>query len=181
MPMSFGLLGTGYWARTVHGRALADHPETDLVGVWGRTPEHAETLAGELGTAAYSDLDALLDDVDAAAIAVPPDAQAELAVRAADKGRHLLLDKPLALSADGADRVVAAVDRAGVRNLVFFTVRFTSSVARWLEGIPPPPSIRSARVRLHASINEPDNPYRSSPWRQEHGALWDIGPQPIGT
>ena len=98
-------------------------------GVWGRTAGHADSLARELGAAAYSDLDALLGDVDAVAIAVPPDAQAELAVRAADKGRHLLLDKPLALSADAADRVVAAVDRAGVRNLVFFTLRFTSSVA----------------------------------------------------
>jgi predicted dehydrogenase len=177
--MSFGLIGTGYWAGTVHGRALADHAEADLVGVWGRTSEHTESLARELATAAYTDLEALLDDVDAVAIAVPPDAQAELAVRAADKGRHLLLDKPLALTAGGADRVVAAVDRAGVRNLVFFTVRFTSSVARWLDDIPPPPSIRSARVRLHTSIYEPDNPYGSSPWRQKHGALWDIGPHAL--
>jgi hypothetical protein len=72
MRMSFGLIGTGSWARTVHGRALADHPETDLVGVWGRTPEHAEAVASELDTTAYHELDALLDDVDAVAIAVPP-------------------------------------------------------------------------------------------------------------
>jgi predicted dehydrogenase len=179
MSMSFGLIGTGYWARTVHGRALSDNPETDLVGVWGRTPAHVESVSRELGTSAYPDLDALLDDVDAVAIAVPPDAQADFAVRAADKGRHVLLDKPLALSSDGAERVVAAVERAGVRNLVFFTLRFTSSVARWLEGIPAAPSIRSARVRLHTSIYEPDNPYGASPWRQKHGALWDIGPHAL--
>ena len=179
MAMSFGLLGTGYWARTVHGRALVDHPETNLVGVWGRTPDHAQSLASDLGAAAYRDLDALLDDVDAVAIAVPPDAQASLAVRAAAKGRHLLLDKPLALSARAADEVVTAVDRAGVRNLVFFTMRFTPSVVRWLDSIGPPPSIRSARVRLHTSIYEPGNPYGSSPWRQQHGALWDIGPHAL--
>ena len=44
---------------------------------------------------------------------------------------------------------------------------------------PEAPLIRSARVRLHASIYEPDNPYGSSPWRQKHGALWDIGPHAL--
>jgi len=34
-------------------------------------------------------------------------------------------------------------------------------------------------VRLHASIYEPGNPYGSSPWRQEHGALWGIGPHAL--
>jgi len=179
MAMSFGLIGTGYWARTVHGRALSDHPETQLVGVWGRDPERAEAAGRELDTNAYRDLDALLDEVDAVAIAVPPDVQVEFAVRAADKGRHLLLDKPLALTAEAADGVVAAVDRAGVRSLVFFTLRFTAAVARWLDALPPASSLRSGRVRLHTSIYEPGNPYGSSPWRQQHGALWDIGPHAL--
>jgi len=74
--------------------------------------------------------------VDAVALAVPPDVQADLATRVADKGRHLLLDKPLSLTAEAADRLAAAIDGAGVRSLVFFTLRFTSSVARWLDGLP---------------------------------------------
>lgn len=179
MAMSFGLIGTGYWARTVHGKALKEHPGVDLVGVWGRSVDHASSVARELGIKAYSDLDTMLDDVEAVAIAVPPDAQARLAVHAADNGKHLLLDKPLALSPEAADRLVAAVDRTGVRNLVFFTLRFTAAVSRWLDTLPPPTSIRSGRVRLHTCIYEPDNPYGSSPWRQEHGALWDIGPHAL--
>lgn len=179
MAMRFGLIGTGYWARSVHGRALADHPGTELVGVWGRSADSASAVANELGSVAYSDLDAMLEDVEAVAIAVPPDVQSELAAHAADKRKHLLLDKPLALSPIAADRLVAAVDRAGIRNLVFFTLRFSPSVSQWLETLPAPTLMRSARVRLHTSIYEPGSPYASSPWRRQYGALWDIGPHAL--
>src|ERR1035438_1568102 len=63
-------------------------------------------------------------DVDAVAFAVPPDVQAKLAVRAATRGCHLLMDKPVAFTSQDAERVVEAVDRAGVRSLVFLTSRF---------------------------------------------------------
>jgi 3-hydroxyisobutyrate dehydrogenase-like beta-hydroxyacid dehydrogenase len=55
----------------------------ELVGVWGRNPAKAEALARRFGVGGYEDLDALLGAVDAVAVAVPPDVQAELAVRAA--------------------------------------------------------------------------------------------------
>ena len=72
------------------------------------------------------------------AIAVPPDVQAELAVRAAAAGRHLLLDKPLALSLDAADRVAEAVTAAEVASLVFFTLRFLPELAAWMEQATAP-------------------------------------------
>ena len=70
----------------------------------------------------------MLADVDAVAIALPPDVQAPLAARAARAGKHLFLDKPLALSVTAADDVVAAVTDAGVRSVVFFTSRFRPEV-----------------------------------------------------
>ncbi|MFL6001337.1 MAG: Gfo/Idh/MocA family oxidoreductase, partial [Nocardioides sp.] len=87
--MRFGLVGTGPWATMVHGPGLAEARDVELVGVWGRTREKAETLAANLGVNAYDDYDALLDDVEAVAFAVPPDAQAELALVAARAGKHL--------------------------------------------------------------------------------------------
>ena len=99
----------------------------------GTNPEKAALLAGRFGVRAYEDVDALLADVDAVAIALPPDVQAPLAARAARAGKHLFLDKPLALSVTAADDVVAAVTDAGVRSVVFFTSRFRPEVVEILD------------------------------------------------
>src|SRR4051794_36362928 len=92
--MRIGLLGTGPWAEIAYGPALRDHPEVELAGVWGRRPEAAAAIAETFGGRPYADVDALIDDTEAVAIALPPAVQAPLAERAALAGRHLLLDKP---------------------------------------------------------------------------------------
>jgi predicted dehydrogenase len=94
----FGLIGTGFWAAAVHAPGIASHPQTELVGVWGRDQAKAQGLATRFGAEAFSDVDELIDAVEAVAFSVPPDVQAELAVRAGEAGRSLLLDKPLALT-----------------------------------------------------------------------------------
>ena len=70
--------------------------------------------------------------MDAVAFAVPPHVQAPLAVRAAEAGKHLLLEKPVALSVADADAVVTAVEKAGVASVVFFTWRFNREIRAWL-------------------------------------------------
>ena len=127
--LRFGLLGTGYWAAETHAAGLRGHPDADFVGVWGRNPAKAGTIAERYGVRAYSDVDALITDVDALAVALAPDVQADLARRAARAGRHLLLDKPVALSLSAADALVEAVDAAGVSALVFTTNRYRPEFA----------------------------------------------------
>jgi predicted dehydrogenase len=174
----FGLFGTGHWADVTQGAALAAHPGVELVGVWGRDPAKAADVAARHGTRPYSDVDALLADVEAVAIALPPDVQAELAVRAAEAGRHLLLDKPLALTDTAADAVVAAVERAGVASVVFFTNHFVPSVRSFLDGTAGG-GFTSAQISMCASIFQPGNPYGGSAWRREKGGLWDLGPHAL--
>src|SRR4051794_20171944 len=106
--MRIGLLGTGPWALLAYAPALRDHPAVDFTGVWGRRPEAAGALAERFGTRAYADVDALVADSDAIAIALPPAVQAPLAVRAARAGRHLLLDKPLAIDVPAAQEIADA-------------------------------------------------------------------------
>jgi len=176
--MRFGLIGTGYWAGVTHGPGLQAHPDSTLVGVWGRSTAKALALADELGVRAYAQLDDLLDDVEAVAVAVPPDVQAEVAVQAAARGRHLLLDKPLALDSAAAQRVVAAVEAVGVRAAVFFTMRYTDKIADWLDTLAPD-GWYAGRVRIYTSIFDPGSPYAGSQWRRDKGALWDIAPHAL--
>ena len=117
----------------------------------------------------------MLREVDAVAIAMPPDVQAQLAVRAARHGCHLLLDKPVALDLAAADRVAAAAAQAGVRAVVFHTYRYVPWVMDWLAALPRRRLDRRP-VRWLSSIYEPGSPYAQSVWRQDKGALWDLAP-----
>ncbi|SBT46837.1 Gfo/Idh/MocA family protein [Micromonospora auratinigra] len=177
--LRFGLFGTGHWAAETHAAAIDAHPRASLAGVWGRDPEKAGALAARHGVPAFDDVDALLDACDAVAVALPPDVQAEIAVRAAGAGRHLLLDKPLALSLAEADRVVAAARSAGVASVVFFTQRFHPNITGFLASTAAAGGWQHARATMFASIYQPGNPYGDSQWRRDRGALWDIGPHAL--
>jgi predicted dehydrogenase len=177
--MRVGMIGTGYWAREVHGASTAQHPDVEFVGIWGRNPTASADLAGALGTHAFADPDALIAEVDALTFAVPPDVQAEIATRAAAEGRHLLLEKPIALSVAAAARLERACSDAGVASIVFFTRRFMPDTIEWLRQVAAAGEWDCGRAEFCAAILASGNPFGSSPWRREKGALWDIGPHAL--
>jgi predicted dehydrogenase len=176
--MKFAVLGTGHWAAETHAVAISEHPDTELVCVWGRDHAKATALAERFGARAYPDVEAALADVDAVAIALPPAIQAPLASRAARAGKHLLLDKPLALTIPAADDVVNAVAEGGVANVVFFTNRFIPKVTDFLVEMAPG-EWNGARVAMLGGIFGAGSPYRDSIWRKEYGGLWDLGPHAL--
>jgi predicted dehydrogenase len=172
----FGVLGTSFWAREIHATSLATHPDAELVGVWGRDLAKAKALGAQFDVPGYADLDALFDDVDAVSFSLPPDVQVPLAIRGAEAGKHLLLEKPIALSVRDADRLVDAVRAARVASVVFFTFRFQSATSTWLA--------EAARTRVVGGAGSwlatlAGTPFDDSTWRKQHGALWDIGPHAL--
>jgi predicted dehydrogenase len=177
--MRFGLVGTGPWAEMTHGPGLASVDEVEFVGVWGRHLDRALPLAQQLGVRAYDDYAALLRDVEAVAFTVPPDVQSAMATEAAKAGKHLLLEKPVATSVAAAR---ALSDAAGdVASVVFFTDRFVSSSRRWFEEVRRTGSWLGAWMRWFSALQAPGNPFGSSAWRREMGALWDVGPHAFST
>ncbi|MFI8323118.1 Gfo/Idh/MocA family protein [Streptomyces sp. NPDC085529] len=173
-----GLVGTGPWAARTHAPALAAHEGIEFAGVWGRRPEAAAELAAASGTRAYEDLDVLLAECDAVAVALPPDVQATVAARAARAGCHLLLDKPLATTVTAAREVAEAAEKAGVASVVFCTLRFAPETARWIEEQRAAGGWYVAEARWLGSLYAPgsESPYAASPWRRDKGGLWDVGP-----
>lgn len=174
--LRFGLIGTGYWADVAHATGIGAHPQAKLAGVWGRDSAKAQALAAKHGARALADLDELIDAVDAVAFSVPPDIQAELAPRAAEAGRALLLEKPLALDVASAERIVEA---ARAPTVVFFTFRLDPTMAAWFRDEVDGRTWDGGSVLYLTSIFEPGNPFGESPWRRERGALWDIGPHAL--
>lgn len=175
-----GLVGGGPWARTVHAPGIASHSGTELAAVWTRRPDVAAELAAEFGTRSYTDLEVLLDAVDAVAFAVPPQVQGRLALFAAAAGKHLICEKPLAGTVDDARAVVEAVERAGVHSTMVLTMRHAPAVRDWLAEMPQEPAgpdtVAFARWVSGSLLG---GPYCTSPWRAEEGALSDLGPHVI--
>jgi predicted dehydrogenase len=174
--MRFGLFGTGPWAHLTHAPALGDHESVEFVGVWGRNPDKATELAGQYGAKAYADVDALIADVDAVAIALPPDVQAPIALKAARAGKHLLLDKPVAFTTAEADEIVAAVAERDLASVVFFTRRLMPQIEEFVADAQRAGGWLEGRVDHVGSIYTEGNPFGASAWRRESGGLWDVGP-----
>jgi predicted dehydrogenase len=176
--MRFGLVGTGHWARITYAPALSSVPGISLAAVWGRDPAAASSLAAGFGATGYDDIGAFIDAVDAVAFAVPPDVQAPIAIRAAEAGRHLLLEKPIALSAAEADKMVTAAESGGVASIVFFTHRFSAEIRAWLTDENARGGWSGGAAQWLGSSLGPGSPF-NSPWRRAKGGLWDVGPHAV--
>jgi predicted dehydrogenase len=177
--MRFGLFGTGPWAHLAHAPGLAAHNDVEFVGVWGRNEAKAAELAGEYGAKAYPTVEALIDDVDAIAVALPPAVQAPIALRAARAGRHLLLDKPVAFEPAVADEIAAAVAERDLAGVVFFTRRFMPGLQQFLAQTARTGGWVEARVDHVGTIYNEGNPFGASQWRRDSGGLWDVGPHAV--
>jgi predicted dehydrogenase len=177
--MDFGLIGTGLWAREVHAAAAATHQEVNFVGVWGRNHAKALAIVEPIGATAFASIEELLPEVDAVGFAVPPTVQPFLAIRAARAGKHLLLEKPLALTSDLANEVYAVVRGNGVGSVVFFTARWIPEYAKWFSELAGENGWEFGLVELLSSAMVTESGFESSIWRKDFGALWDLGPHGV--
>jgi predicted dehydrogenase len=172
--VAVGLVGAGPWAEMLHAPMLAGGPETALAGVWARRPEAARGLAEAHGTRAVASLVELWERCEAVAFAVPPDVQAELATGAARAGKHLLLDKPVALTVAAAEGLAAAVAEAGVVSQLVLTNRYGPSTRAFLAAAGGFEVVGARSASLSGALLGA-SPF-ATPWRRRHGALLDVGP-----
>jgi predicted dehydrogenase len=173
-PVRVGLAGAGPWARLVHAPALAAGPETVLSGVWSRTAAAAAALAADHEhVQAVPSFDELVARSDAIALCVPPAVQPALAIAAAQAGRSVLLEKPLAEDLASAEAIARAVDDAGVGSLVVLTYRLSPGLdERLAEARALDPT--GGRACFLSGAFLADSPFAQG-WRLEKGALLDIG------
>jgi myo-inositol 2-dehydrogenase / D-chiro-inositol 1-dehydrogenase len=127
-PLSFGLIGAG-WIGGFHAETLARHlTNARLTAVADPEPGAAERLSAP--RTYRNPLDLIADpSVDAVAICSPAATHADLVVAAAQAGKHVFCEKPMALTLDDADRAIAAARTAGVALQVGFNRRFARDFA----------------------------------------------------
>ena len=133
MTLSWGLIGTGDIARKRIAPALRDLPSCTLAAVCRGRPELAESFAREFSAPRwYATAAELIADpqVDAVYIATPVRLHAAQAIAAADAGKHVLCEKPMAISVAECDAMIAACRSNGVALGVAYYRHFYPAVAR---------------------------------------------------
>jgi phthalate 4,5-cis-dihydrodiol dehydrogenase len=127
--INLGIVGLGM-AGAVMVRAAARHPGIVLVAGADPQPGPRDAFARDFNARTYADARALCEDpaVDAVYIATPHQFHAAHATAAAERGKHVILEKPMALTLADCDRIIAAVERAGVHLIVGHTHAFDPAV-----------------------------------------------------
>ena len=129
--LGFGIIGAGAIAR-VHAEAILATPGTRLAAVYDSVPERARDFAQRYGVDAESDLRCFLarKDVEVVCITTPSGVRADVAVPAAEAGKHLLCEKPLEVTTARADRIINACKASGVILACVFQTRMSPDVRR---------------------------------------------------
>lgn len=133
--LRLGVVGTGALGGH-HTRILAGRDDVELAGVFDIRGEIATAAAERYGTVAMGSLDELAAAVDAAVVAVPTTDHAKVGCRLLERGRHVLVEKPMASSLADADRLLAA---AGDRVLAVGHVEFFNPAVQALLALGLPP------------------------------------------
>ena len=127
MTYGVGIIGAG-WVAGEYVKIFAGDPRTELVGIYNRTPGKATALLDSLGVEAreYETLDQLFDDdrIQIIASCTHPDTRREHCVRAAETGRHIVIEKPVGLTLDDSLAIRDAVAKAGVTTVTSFVLRW---------------------------------------------------------
>jgi predicted dehydrogenase len=180
-PLRFGLIGTGIWVRDVHAPAAAASDAVRFTSIYGRNPATTNAIATANGVTPHSDLAAFLDTVDVVGFALPPDAQPELALKAIAAGKHLLLEKPVALDSASARAIADGLDAKGLKSLVFFTNLLNPRYLSWIDDVRAVGGWTGGRIDSFSGVMvDPTNPFHSTlRWRAAAGALWDTAPHAV--
>ncbi len=120
-----GIVGIGSVART-HALAINELSNAKLIGGTCRTEQKGRDFAREFGGEYIPDYKDLLsrDDVDVVSICTPSGVHAEQAIAAAQAGKHIICEKPLDISLERVDSMIAAAEAAGIKLGGIFPFRF---------------------------------------------------------
>ena len=116
-PLRCAVIGVGYLGK-FHAQKYAKIPGCELVAVVDSRQDVADAVAAPLGCKALTDYRELLGQVDAVSIVVPTQAHYAVCLEFLQAGVHVLVEKPMALTLEDCDRMIAACQQHGVQLIV---------------------------------------------------------------
>jgi len=147
----FGLVGLGRHGSRYARHLIEDIPEAELVAVCRQDRQGGQEFAAAKGLAFYPDYRDLLRDtrLDAVAVVVPPDLNAEVCAGAVRRGLSFVVEKPLAHTLADAQRILKETEAACVKGLVAQTLRFDSVVRTLKTHLPMLGELHAILIEQH--------------------------------
>lgn len=178
----FGIIGAGLWGET-HAKVYTDHHFAELSAVCDCDRKKAEILAEKYNVdAVYSDFNEMLKDVDIDAVAVvtPDFAHCEPLVTAANAGKHVIVEKPLATTREDAARIALEVEKSGITLMVDFHTRWSPPIVTAKDDIEGGKlgAVMSAYYRLNDTVFVPT---QMLSWTAKSSVLWFLGSHTVDT
>ncbi len=170
----FGVIGAGIVGGGLHARVYHQLPQAELVAVCDLDEARARDVAERYGAPhVYTDCRDMLarDDIAAVSIATPDFAHREIAVAAAQAGKHMLVEKPLATTVEDADAIVQAAADAGVKLMVDFQNRVSPAFQAGRHAVRAGELGELKYIYARLS-NTTFVPTQMLPWASKSSALW---------
>jgi len=179
-PIRLGIIGTGAISQVVHLPIFAERDDVDLVAVADSDVHKAEVLSRRFSVPVVMDPADLLrfDELDALVLCTPNDTHEEMAIAALEAGKHVLVERPLAATSQGAARVVDAAERTGQVLSVGMPHRYRPEVVALRSFVAGGELGDLYAVRgswLTRSVPTKRSSWRSDPAIAGGGALVDLG------
>lgn len=165
----FGIIGAGMIGKK-HAEAMSMVDNIRLAAVCDVHPQAVDELKKEYGCAGYTSLDELLrsPDVDAVSICTPSASHGDIALKAARAGKHVVIEKPIDVSVEKADQVLATCKENGVICSVISQHRFDAAVKALKQAVDENLLGRLLYGACHTKWYRDLNYYKGSNWR----GLW---------
>ena len=184
MTLKWGVLGAGSVAQRRAMPAINKAKDAELYALLSRDADRAKRLAHEYGaTNAYTVVDALFADdaLDAIYVSTPVHLHSEQVIAAAERGLHVLCDKPMALTPQECTEMIAACDANGVHLQVCFLFRFHScfqQIRTWVSEGRFGQIVHGRMPFLKHYQLTPDE-WRAKPEEGGGGCFMDLGPHSV--
>jgi predicted dehydrogenase len=169
MKVRIGIAGIGKMGK-VHARVLSEIDNFEFVGIYDINQEEAEAIAMNYDVRHFESLEKLLDEIDAVIVATPTTTHRDVALKAIERRKHLLIEKPLAENSAVAEEIYREAKNHGVKLMVGHVERFNPVVQELKQILsemtpliisinrvgPFPPRIKDTGIILDLGIHDID-------------------------
>jgi predicted dehydrogenase len=143
--MKVGVAGVGHMGKE-HARIYSELQEVELVGVHDSNPDTARKIAAKCKTRAFGSLEEMVDAVDAASIVTPTSTHLAIAEPFLKRGKHVLVEKPIAMDTEEARKLVDLAEKHGAKLAVGHVERFNPVLVALEERLGRPRFIEAHRL-----------------------------------
>lgn len=169
--MKFAIIGCGFIAKK-HAKAIQNIKDASLVAICDKVPETMEFYKEEYSATPYTELDEMLEkeDIDVVCICTPSGLHAPLAVQVANAKKHIVLEKPIAMTLEDTDQIIEACENNNVKLSVVHPNRFRPVVQELRKIIDHNLLGKISHANATVNWNRNQEYYDQAPWRgtKEH-------------